>query len=228
MGASVAFLGGAALAFCQWLIIFYAPGEREMGLAQKIFYLHLPCAWWGLASFFVVFLASAAYLLRPRAWLAWLARAACETGLVLAALALATGMIWGRLAWGVWWTWDPRLTATLVMCLIYGGYMALAALPMPQARKAPACAVLGVAAFLDVPLVFFSARLWRSIHPAVFATGGGLDADMAWTLGACLAALGLFWGALLAIRARQLALEAAISSLEGLRMARTLASMEDA
>lgn len=227
MTAILAILGGAGLAFCQWLILFRTPVELEMGLAQKIFYLHLPCAWWGLVSFFVVFLASAAYLLRPRPWLDHLAHAACEAGLALAGLALATGMVWARLAWGVWWTWDPRLSTSLVMCLIYGGYMALRGQSMPAARQARICAVLGVAAFLDVPLVFFSARLWRSIHPAVFASGGGLDGDMAATLALCLAALGLFWLPLLATRARQLAQDAAIRALEARRMDMEMAPVED-
>ncbi len=198
---------GLALAGCWWLIFAYAPVESTMGLVQKIFYLHLPLAWWGLMSFFVVFVASIAYLRGRRRFWDRLARAAAEVGLVLAALALISGSIWARRSWGVWWTWDPRLTTTLVMCFIYAGYLALRGLDMSEQRKGTLCAVVGIAAFADVPLVFISARLWRSIHPAVFASqGGGLDPEMRATVFACAAAFGLFWFALTALRYRQLAL----------------------
>jgi len=203
-----------ALAFCQWLIFVYAPVERSMGLAQKIFYLHLPLAWWALASFFVVFAASIAYLRSRRPQWDHLARAGAEVGLLLAVLALVSGSIWARHSWGVWWTWDPRLTTTLVMCFVYAGYLALRGLELPRQRTGAICAVVGIAAFLDVPLVFASARLWRSIHPAVFASeGGGLEPEMRLTAWACVAAFGLLWPAFTALRARQLAASARIEHL---------------
>ncbi|MDR2695399.1 MAG: cytochrome c biogenesis protein CcsA [Deltaproteobacteria bacterium] len=203
--AICALLAAPALAFCQWLIWVYAPVERGMGLVQKIFYLHLPLAWWALASFFVVFAASIAYLRSRRPWWDHLARAGAELGLVLAVLALVSGSVWARRSWGVWWTWDPRLTTTLVMCFVYAGCLALRGLELPRQRKSTVCAVVGIVAFLDVPLVFVSARLWRSIHPAVFASeGGGLEPEMRLTVLACVAAFGLLWLALIALRSRQL------------------------
>ena len=209
-----ALLAALALAACQWLICVYAPVERSMGLVQKIFYLHLPLAWWGLASFFVVFAASIAYLRSRRPWWDQLARAGAEVGLVLAGLALVSGSVWARHSWGVWWTWDPRLTTTLVMCFIYAGYLVLGGLDLPQERKGTLCAVVGIVAFLDVPLVFVSARLWRSIHPAVFAAeGGGLEPEMRLTALACVAAFGLLWLAFTALRVRQLAVAARIEYL---------------
>jgi heme exporter protein C len=209
-----AFSAALALAFCQWLVFVYAPVERSMGLVQKIFYLHLPLAWWGLASFFVVFAASIAYLRSRRPWWDHLARAGAEVGLVLAALALLSGSIWARHSWGVWWTWDPRLTTTLVMCFVYAGYLALRGLELPQQRKSVICAVVGIVAFLDVPLVFVSARLWRSIHPAVFVSeGGGLEAEMRLTALACVVSFGLLWLALTSLRVRQLALAERIEHL---------------
>ncbi len=209
-------LGGAlALAVCQWLIFVYAPLERTMGLVQKILYLHLPMAWWGLVSFFVVFVAGIAYLRsRKPAW-DFLAAAAAEIGVLLATLALLSGSIWARHSWGVWWTWDPRLTTTLVMWLLYMGCLILRAQDLSAERKAVICSVFGIVAFADVPLVFVSARLWRSIHPTVFASpGGGLDPQMRLTAIVCVLAFGLLWAALLGLRFRQYRQAARIHHLE--------------
>ena len=221
--AICALLAALTLAFCQWLIFIYAPVEHSMGLVQKIFYLHLPLAWWGLASFFVVFAASIAYLRSRRPYWDQLARAGAEVGLMLAVLALLSGSVWARHSWGVWWTWDPRLTTTLVMCFVYAGHLALRGLELPEERKATICAVVGIIAFLDVPLVFVSARLWRSIHPAVFASeGGGLEPEMRLAALACVASFGLLWLTFTALRARQLALAARIAQALLSRMNKTL------
>ena len=99
----------------QYAIWFYAPVEQSMGMVQKIFYTHLPMSWWALVSFFVVFVASVLYLVKRQDHYARLAGAAAEIGVLFASLALATGMCWARPIWNVWWTWDPRLTTTLVM-----------------------------------------------------------------------------------------------------------------
>ncbi|MDR1857662.1 MAG: cytochrome c biogenesis protein [Desulfovibrio sp.] len=216
-GSALAAAGGLALAASQWLVFRHAPVEATMGLTQKIFYIHLPLAWWALASFLVVFAGSILFLLRRNpATDAW-CRAACEIGVLLSGLALLTGMLWGRQAWGVWWTWDPRLTTTLVMWFVYAGYLVLRGLDMPAPRKRVACAVLGIAAFCDVPLVFLSARLWRSIHPAVFASkGGGLEPEMKLAVIACTLSMGLLWAGLLALRTGQIAQEERIETLEGL------------
>jgi heme exporter protein C len=197
--------GSLSLACCQYLIYFYAPAEAAMGPVQKIFYIHLPLAWWALFSFFLVFLGSIAYLLKRAPGADRFCAAAAETGVLLSGLALLTGMIWARKSWGVWWTWDPRLTTTLVMWFIYAGYLVLRGLNLPARRKSLVCAVVGVVAFLDVPLVFVSARIWRSIHPAVLgAQGGGLEPEMKLTLAACVVAFGLFWAGLVWLRKCQL------------------------
>lgn len=202
----LALAGGAALAACQWLIWVYAPQEATLGLMQKVFYLHLPLAWWALFSFFLVFAGSIAVLARRSAAADRLCAAAAEAGVLFSGLALVTGMIWARRSWGVWWTWDPRLATTLVMFFVYAGYLLLRGLDMDAGRRRLVSAVAGVAAFLDVPLVFVSARIWRSIHPAVFASrGGGLEPEMKLTAVACVAAMGLLWAAIVWLRARQLA-----------------------
>lgn len=198
---TLALIAGIALAFCQYLIYAYAPTEMTMGIVQKIFYTHLPLAWWSFVSFFTVFIASIAYLrTRDRRW-DNLAGAAAEVGVLFSGLALITGSVWGRHSWGVWWTWDPRLTTTLVMWFVYAGYLVLRSMNLPRDRQASVAAVVGIVAFIDVPLVFFSARLWRSIHPAVFASrGGGLDPDMKLTVIACVALFSLVWISLTGLR----------------------------
>ncbi len=208
---TLALIGLAAVFLCisQYLVWFYAPIEMTMGIVQKIFYAHMPMALWSMVSFFVVFLASVLFLAKRD--LKWdrLAGAAAEIGVLLSALALITGSLWARPMWNVWWTWDPRLTTTLIMWFVYMAYLLLRASDLGAERKPLVCAALGVVAFLDVPLVFLSARYWRSIHPSVFASqGGGLEPEMWTTVLFCLAAWGFLWAALLRIRTRQLELTA--------------------
>ena len=208
-------LAAAALSILsQYAIWFYAPVEQSMGPVQKIFYTHLPMAWWSFVSFFVVFAASILYLARRRAAYARLAGAAAELGVLFSGLALATGMCWARPIWNVWWTWDPRLTTTLVMWFIYAAYLLLRASDVGGGRKDAVLAVLGIVAFLDVPLVFVSARYWRSIHPAVFGPqGGGMEPEMWLAMAANLVAMGFLWLALLLARSKQLAAGAALTAL---------------
>lgn len=198
----------------QYAIWFYAPVEQTMGEVQKIFYTHLPMAWWSFVSFFVVFVASILYLAKREERYDRLAGAAAEIGVLFSGLALITGMCWARPIWNVWWTWDPRLTTTLVMWFVYAAYLLLRASDLGGERQGAVLAVLGVVAFLDVPLVFISARYWRSIHPAVFgAKGGGMEPEMWVAAVANLVAMGLLWLALLLARTRQLGTAAAVTGL---------------
>lgn len=207
--ALLALAGGIGLAFCQWLIYAWTPVEAMLGPIQKIFYMHLPLALWAMASFFIVFLASIFWLWKRKPLFDWLSAAAAELGVLFCGLSLITGMIWAKRSWGVWWTWDPRLTTALVMWFIYAGYLVARQMDLPSGRKQHVCAVIGIVAFLDVPLVFLSARIFRSIHPAVFMSkGGGLEPEMKFTLALCLIFLGLLWSALLLARTKQLFQEA--------------------
>lgn len=209
-----AFTGGIALALCQWLVYAYAPVEATLGIVQKIFYMHLPLAIWALISFALVFAGSIAFLWRRKPIYDCLCAAAAEIGLLYSGLALLSGMIWARKSWGVWWTWDPRLTTTLIMWFIYAAYMILRHLDMAPDRRNIVCAVVGIAAFLDVPLVFVSARIFRSIHPAVFGSrGAGLEPEMQLTAAACIIAYGLFWVGLVWFRTRQLRLAGRVRRL---------------
>jgi heme exporter protein C len=204
----------AASILAQYLIWFHAPVEQSMGVVQKIFYTHMPLAWWSTVSFFVNFVASILYLAKRRDAYSRLAGAAAELGVLFSGLALITGMCWARPIWNVWWTWDPRLTTTLVMWFVYAAYLLLRASDVGGQRQDTVLAVLGVVAFLDVPLVFISARYWRSIHPSVLGSqGGGMEPEMWLAVLANLVAMGLFWLALLAFRTRQLGAGAAVTAL---------------
>lgn len=197
--------GGIGMAVAQWFIAVYAPVEAVMGPIQKIFYIHLPFSWWGLISFFIVFLASIGFLVTRKPSFDRLASAAAEIGVLFATVCLITGMLWGRRSWGVWWTWDPRLSTALVMWFAYMGYLVLGHIGFSTQRSQLVRAVVGIVAFADVPLVFLSARMWRSIHPAVFASReGGLEPEMKITVLVCILAMGLLWAGLLAIRKQQL------------------------
>lgn len=207
MRAVLALLAGLALAFCQWLIYVYAPGEATLGQVQRIFYMHLPLAIWAMLSFCVVFAGSIIWLIKRKTEIDNICAAAVEIGVLFSTLALATGIIWARKSWGVWWTWDPRLTTTLVMWFLYSACLVFRHLEMNVNRKRVVCAILGIAAFLDVPLVFISARMFRSIHPAVFGQSGGLDPEMRLVALATVLACGLLWLALLLIRKQQLDLD---------------------
>jgi len=179
----------------QYAIWYHAPEELTMGLVQKVFYFHLPLAWWSFVAFFGVCIASVMVLWTGREHWDVLAGVMAEIGVLFSGLALVTGSIWGRAAWNTWWTWDPRLSTTLVMWFVYAGYLVLRSADVGGTKGAKMRAVLGIVAFLDVPLVFLSARLWRSIHPAVLASkGGGLEPEM-WT---AVWINVLAWGALFA------------------------------
>lgn len=198
----------------QVFIYVLAPTESTMGDIQRVFYLHLPLAWWSLISFFVVFVASILYLVHRKSRWDDLAGAAAEIGVLLSGLALITGSLWGKKAWNTWWTWDPRLTTTLIMWFVYAGYLVLRSSMRSGDHRSRICAVLGIVAFLDVPLVFVSARLWRSIHPQVFASQGGMDPEMLTAVLVSVGAFGVFWACLLASAWRLAGLRARVDTLQ--------------
>lgn len=194
---------GLALAAHQ-AVVWFATPEAQSGPVQKIFYTHLPLAWWALLSFFAVFVASLGYLFtRGRKWDQF-AGAAAEIGVLFGGLALCSGSVWARAEWGHWWLWDPKLTTTLIMWYVYAGYLVLRATPMGAERKGLVAAVLGVVAFLDVPLVFFATTLWGGVHPADTARkSSGMTPDMWNTMFIGLGAFGLLWLSLALLRYRQ-------------------------
>ena len=147
------------------LLKTYTPTEQTMGPIQMIFYLHLPAAINTFLACATAFVASIAYLWQRSAWWDDLAAAAARVAVQLCAVVLATGMFWGRGAWGVWWTWSPRLTFSLILFLLYVVYLVLRSSIESRQSRAAIAAIYCVIAFLDVPLVWLSARLIPDIHP---------------------------------------------------------------
>jgi heme exporter protein C len=146
-------------------LIYSAPAERVQGQVYKILYLHVPMAWLSYVAFALVLGASIAYLWKRRPGADYLARASAEVGVLFATLLLVTGVVYGRPVWGVWWTWDARLTTTLIMWFVYVGYLMLRSAIADPARSARIGAVLGIVAFANVPLVQLSVTWWRTLHP---------------------------------------------------------------
>jgi len=167
-------LGVGLVALSLALIFLYAPTDSVQGQPQRIFYLHLPAAWLAYFSFFLIFVSSIAYLLTHRPGWDRLARASAELGFVFTTLVLLTGSMWGRPIWGTWWTWDARLTTTLILWFIYLAYFALRSYVSDPERKARYAAVLGIIGFVDVPIIHMSVLWWRTLHPqpVVVRSGG--------------------------------------------------------
>jgi heme exporter protein C len=147
------------------LAIGYTPVEARQGLAQKIFYLHVPAAWCALLGFSLVGLSSVLYLWLHDARLDRFAAASAEVGVAFSAVMLTTGPIWAKPIWGTWWTWDARLTLTLFLFFLFIGYLALRAALIDPAERARFSAVVGILGMLLVPFIHLSVYLFRTLHP---------------------------------------------------------------
>ena len=144
---------------------FLAPTEATMGDAQRIVYIHVAMAWRGLLGYLVMAAAGAVYLIgRNPAWDHW-ARAAAELGWLCCGLTLITGSLWAHAAWNTWWTWDPRLTASLILWVMYWGCLLVRGGPDDPQRRARLGAILAIVGVIDVPLVVMATRWFRGIHP---------------------------------------------------------------
>jgi heme exporter protein C len=174
-------IAAALMVFAGFAALYVAPDEKTMHAIQRIFYFHVPSAICSFVAFFIVFVANFAYLATRKPKWDWLGVAGAEVGVVCSTVVLITGPIWAHPVWGIWWTWDARLTSTFVMWLLYMAYLLLRGFLDDPQRKAMFSAVFGIFAFLDVPLVYFSNRLWRTQHPQPVILGGsnsGLDPMM--------------------------------------------------
>lgn len=167
--ATVATLGLSAV-----MSLVVAPPDAVQGQIQRLMYVHVPAAWLAYLSFFVVFVASIAYLRTGRIRWDRVAAASAEIGVLFTALAIALGSLWGKPVWGTWWTWDPRLTTTALLLLIYLAYLAVRRVTDNPTRRARWASVIGIVGFVDVPLVHVSVLWWRSLHqgPTVLRVGG--------------------------------------------------------
>ena len=157
------------------LILFFTPTERVMGPVQKVFYFHVSAAWAGMLSFLVAAVGGGLYLAQRKMKWDRLSLSAIEVGVVFGLIAILSGMIWAQPIWNTWWVWDPRLTTTAIMELIYLAYFILrSSLDTPESR-ARLGAVYAIVSVVTVPLTFFSIRLFRTIHPVVIATESSGD-----------------------------------------------------
>ncbi len=148
-----------------WMIFLYAPTDAVQGPPQRIFYFHVPMAWLGMLGFAVVTVAGIGYLVKRDERWDWAARASAESGAFFITLALITGSIWGKTTWGTWWTWDARLTTTLILWFIYIGYLMLRSYMGRTHASARAGAVLAIIGIIDVPIIYESVNWWRTLHP---------------------------------------------------------------
>lgn len=213
LGVSTGLLMTAALA----AIFIYVPTDRVQGIVQRIFYFHVPLALVTFVAFGVTAFASVAYLwTRSRRWDHW-AYASAEVGVVFCSLVLITGPIWAKPIWGTWWTWDARLTTTLILWLIYAGYLMLRGLTAHSEQGARYAAVLGIVGALDIPIINRSVYWWRTIHPAVLITregGTGLsDPRMQLTLLVSAAAFVALFAWLVWLRQRLVRLEVELRAM---------------
>ncbi len=205
------------IALTAYLAFHYAPVEKSMGIIQKIFYLHLPSALSSFVAFGVCFYANLMYVFKRQSKWDWLGVSAAEVGLAFISVVLVTGPIWAHPVWGIWWTWDARLTLTFVLWLLYISYLLLRSMLEEPDKRALFSALFGIFAFLDVPLVYFSIRWWRTQHPQPVILGGpgsGLDPRMRVSY---LLVWAAFTGLLILLLNARYKLEAMRASVEELR-----------
>ena len=185
--------------------ILVVPPDAEQGDVQRLMYVHVPAAWIAFTAFTVVFAASVAYLRTGHIRWDRVAVASAEIGVVFCVLTIFLGSLWGRPVWGTWWTWDPRLTTTLVLMLIYVGYLSLRKVADSPGRRAHWSAVVGVIGFVDVPIVHMSVVWWRSLHQEATVIRPGaptMEGSMLATLLFAFLVFSLAYGYLMAVRLR--------------------------
>jgi heme exporter protein C len=206
----------AALCVALYMIFLYAPEEMTMGEVQRIFYVHVSCAWPALLGFIIIFIASIVYLWRRTQIADEMAHATAEVGFIFCTCVLVTGPLWAKPAWGVWWTWDARLTLTFLLWLLYIAYLMLRSYLVNPGRAANLCAVVGIIGFLDVLIDYMAIRWWRTQHPQPVILGGpnsGLDPRMLATLLVSVGAFTLLFFLLVRMRLRLAGLRRELSDI---------------
>jgi heme exporter protein C len=202
---ALALAGGLLMAFV------VAPREVTQGNVQRIMYVHVPLILASYVAFVVLAIASIVYLVRRDPAADQLAHASGEVGVMFVGLGIATGSIWGKPTWGTWWTWDARLTSVAILFVMYLGYLLLRGTIDDPERAARYCAVLGIVAALDIPLVHFSVYWWRTLHqpPSLMKPGGFTGSgSILWPLLVNLLAFVLLYAYFVARRVRLLRAEA--------------------
>jgi len=167
-----------------YMAFFYAPADALMGDVQRIMYIHVPTAWVAFFAFFVVFVSSLVYLWKRLPEADRLAYASAEIGALFTGLTLIDGSIWGKPTWGIWWTWDARLTTTAILFVIYVGYLMLRSFIEEPDRRARLAALVGIVGFIDVPITYMSVLWFRTLHqpPSIQRGGSSMPDTMLFTL----------------------------------------------
>ena len=207
-GRDIAFFSivGLATVLFVWtinVVFLKAPIEKTMGIVQKIFYFHVPAAYTMYIGAAACFVGSTAYLVKPTDWADGLGRAGAEMAVVFGAIVLTTGPLWAAKAWGYYWTWDPRLTTSLLQVLVYVAYLVLRAFAGDGEGERKFAAALGILGAANLPIIHYSVQKWSGQHPTVITgKGGGLHPDMKFALMLSFIAFTLFAVALLWARVR--------------------------
>ncbi len=189
-----------------WVGLVLVPADAAQGNVQRLMYVHVPAAWLAFLAFFIVFVMSVLFLIqRDHRWDRVAARSA-EIGVVFTVLTLLLGMLWGKPTWGVYWTWDPRLTTTAILLAIYVGYLALRSFADDEEKRARWSAIVGVIGFANVPIVYMSVTWWRTLHQPP-SSPRSVAPDILWTLMLNLAAFTLVYAYLMVRRMRLAKLE---------------------
>ena len=198
-------LGIMTVIVLHWMVFFWVPTESTMGVVQRIFYIHVPAWWIAFLGFGLVALCSAMYLWLGDERLDRAAVAGAEAGMIFTTIGLLTGPLWGRVAWGTWWEWEPRLTSALILWFIYLGYFLVRRSTENPEQGKRFAAVVGVIGVLDIPLIHVSVTWLRSLHPqAVILNPDGLaqelNGQMGATIGVSLLAFSLIFAYLFLAR----------------------------
>ncbi|MDO8717099.1 MAG: cytochrome c biogenesis protein CcsA [Dehalococcoidales bacterium] len=206
------------LATVFYLIFLYVPTEEVMGIVQRIFYLMVPLGWLTMLAFIVTAVASILYLQKKDQKWDILALSSAEIGVVFTTLAMATGAIWARPTWGVWWDWGtPRLTSTFILWFIYLAYFLVRNLATEEYRGAAFAAVVAIVGLADIPIIILSISLWQGLHPpALIFESGGLDPKMGMTVGISIIAFTVLYITLLILRVSMRHNEAELRKLKEL------------
>ncbi len=211
MGLGAIVFGFAAL--CWFYALRFAPEDASQGNIYRIIYFHVPSAFTAFLSSGVLLIFSLWTLFKRSPTAALWSKACAEVGLMFTVITLITGSIWGRPTWGVWWTWDARLTTTLILALLYAGYLIFTSSMVPGPQRDRMAAALGLVIAIDIPVIYKSVTWWRTLHqpPSLLRAGGStMDPDMKSILFLCFFAMLFVAIWLLWVRAVNLKLQASI------------------
>ncbi len=148
-----------------YMVFMWVPTEQNLGVSQRIFYVHVPLGWIGMVSIFVVGIASVIHLLTKKNLWDAIAYSAAELGVIFATLILITGAVWAKPVWGVWWSWDPKLTTTLILWFVYVGYLMVRSFSPRGSQGRRYASVVALLGAIDAPIIYLASIWWRTAHP---------------------------------------------------------------